>query len=151
MQLQGFKCIKHRGGIEAASGGLKGVIEIFTKFTGKHLCLSFRSANLLKEKLWHSCFPVNFVKFLRTPLFTENSSRPEVFCKTGVLKNFLKCTRKDLCQSLFFNKVADLRAATLLKRGLWNRCFPLNFKIFLRTPLVAASAQNTSGRLLLEV
>ena len=45
----------------------------------------------------------------------------------------------------FFNKVAD-RPATLLKRRLWHRCFPVNFEefprtpfIIYRTPLVAAS------------
>ena len=26
---------------------------------------------LLKKRLWHRCFPVNFAKFLRTPFFTE--------------------------------------------------------------------------------
>ena len=26
---------------------------------------------LLKKRLWHRCFPVNFVKFLRTPFLTE--------------------------------------------------------------------------------
>ena len=34
------------------------------------------------------------------------SSRPELFCKKGVLRNFTKFTRKHLCQILFFNKVA---------------------------------------------
>ena len=34
------------------------------------------------------------------------SSRPDVFCKKGVLRNFTKFTGKQLCQSLFFNKVA---------------------------------------------
>ena len=34
------------------------------------------------------------------------SSRPEVFCEKGVLRNFSKFTGKHLCQSLFFNKVA---------------------------------------------
>ena len=33
------------------------------------------------------------------------SSRPEVFCKKGVLRNFAKFTGKHLCQSLFYNKV----------------------------------------------
>ena len=28
-------------------------------------------ATLLKKRLWHRCFPVNFVKFLRTPFLTE--------------------------------------------------------------------------------
>ena len=34
------------------------------------------------------------------------SSRPEVFCKKCVLKNFAKFTGKQLYQNLFFNKVA---------------------------------------------
>ena len=33
--------------------------------------------------------------------------------KKDVLKNFAKFTRKHLCQSLFFNKVADLQAQVL--------------------------------------
>ena len=32
------------------------------------------------------------------------SSRPELFCKKGALKNFAKFTGKHLCKSLFFNK-----------------------------------------------
>ena len=44
------------------------------------------------------------------------SSLPEVFNKKGVLRNFAKFTGKHLCQSLFFNKVAGLRPATLLKK-----------------------------------
>ena len=44
------------------------------------------------------------------------SSRPEVFCKKGVLRNFAKFTGKQLCQTLFFDKVASLRPETLLKR-----------------------------------
>ena len=35
------------------------------------------------------------------------NSRPEVFCKKGVLKNFAKFTEKHLCQSCFFNLVQD--------------------------------------------
>ena len=31
----------------------------------------FRLANLLKKRLWHRCFPVNFAKFLRTPFFIK--------------------------------------------------------------------------------
>ena len=34
-------------------------------------------------------------------LSQDRSSRPEVFCKKGVLKNFAKFTGKRLCQSLF--------------------------------------------------
>ena len=64
---------------------------------------------------------------------TPRSSRPFVFCK-GVLRNFAKFTGKHLCQSFFFNKVADLRPATLLKKRLWHRCFTVIFVKFLRTP-----------------
>ena len=40
-----------------------------------------------------------------------------------------------------FLKVAGLRPATLLKKRLWHKCFPVNFVKFLRTPFL----QNTSG------
>ena len=59
--------------------------------------------------------------------------------KIGVIKIFTKFTGKHLCQSFFFNKVAGLRPATLLKKRIWHRCFPLNIVKFLRTPLVTAS------------
>ena len=65
--------------------------------------------------------------------------------KKAVLRNFAKFTGKHLCQSLFFNKVASFTLATLLKKRLWHRCFPVNFAKFLRTPFL----QNTSGRLFL--
>ena len=45
----------------------------------------------------------------------------------GVLKNFTKFMGKQLYQSLFFNKVAELRPATLLEKRLWHKCFPVNF------------------------
>ena len=76
---------------------------------------------------------------------TDGSSRPVVFCKKGVLRNFTKFTRKHLYQSLFFNKVAGLRPAASLKKIPWHRCFPMNFVKFSRTTfshrthLVAAS------------
>ena len=69
------------------------------------------------------------------------SSRPKVFCKKGVRRNLAKFTGKHLCQRLFCNKVASLRPATLLKKRLWHRCFPVNFERFLRTTFL----QNTSG------
>ena len=58
----------------------KGVREKFTKFTAKHLrqSLFFNKAaglsgeTLLKKRPWHRCFPVNVVKFLKTPFFIEH-------------------------------------------------------------------------------
>ena len=40
--------------------------------------------------------------FFNDTLKTGRSSRPELFCKKSVLRNFAKFTRKHLCQSLFF-------------------------------------------------
>ena len=56
--------------------------------------------------------------------------------KKGVLENFSKFTGKHLRQGLFFNKVAGLRPATLLKKRLWHKWFPVNFAKFLRTPFL---------------
>ena len=62
----------------------KGVLRIFAKFTGKHLCQSLffnkvaglrPQATLLKKRLWHRCFPVNFAKILRTPFLLNTSGR----------------------------------------------------------------------------
>ena len=49
---------------------------------------------------------------------------------TKVLKNFAKFIRKHPCWSLLFNKVAGLKPATLLKKRLRDRCFPVNFAKF---------------------
>ena len=46
--------------------------------------------------------------------------------KKDALENFAKFTGKHLCQSLFFK-------ATLLKKRLWYRCFPVSLVTFLRT------------------
>ena len=56
---------------------MKGILRNFAKFTGKHLCqglffnqvVGLGPAALLKKRLWHRCFPVNFAKFLRTPFY----------------------------------------------------------------------------------
>ena len=44
-------------------------------------------------------------------------------------------------------QVAALRTATLLKKRLWRRCFPVNFAKILRTTFL----QNTSGQPLLRI
>ena len=74
------------------------------------------------------------------------SSHRRCSTRKGVVRNFAKFTGKDLCQSLFCNKVTGLRPATLLKKRLWRRCFPVNFAKFLGQLFL----QNTPGRLLLE-
>ena len=49
-------------------------------------------------------------------LITYRSSRPKVFCKKAVLKNFVKFTGKHLFRShFFFDKVADIQACNFIK------------------------------------
>ena len=50
----------------------------------------------------------------------------KVVPKKVVLKNFSKLTVKHLSLSAFFNKVAGLQAASLLKERLWPWCFIVN-------------------------
>ena len=92
---------------------------------------------LCKVFLWFRLFVTHQVYefLLENICISFRSSRPEVFCKKGVLKNFTKFTEKHLCQNLFSLKVAGL------KKEPWHRCFPVNFVKFLRTPFL----QNTSG------
>ena len=54
----------------------------------------------------------------------SRGSRPQVVSEKSVLRNFEKFTGKYLCQSLYWH-------ATLLKKRLWYRCFPVNFVKFL--------------------
>ena len=91
------------------------------------------------------------------------SSRPEVICKKGVLRNFAKHKGKHLHQSLFSNKAADLGPATLLKKKTVAQVFSCEYceiskKTFsYRTPPVAApeyskerdySVKSVSGQIL---
>ena len=52
---------------------------------------------------------------------------PEVFYKKRCSYKFRKIHRKTPVPESLFNKVAALRPATLLKKRLWHRYFPVNF------------------------
>ena len=84
-----------------------------------------------------ACFYVTISESFKR--FQYRSSHQRCSIKIGALKNFTKFTGKRLCQGLFFNKVAGQSPATLLKKRLWHRCFPVKFAKFLRTPFL----QNT--------
>ena len=94
-----------------------------------------------KKRLWRRCFPVNFMKFLTTH-FLQNTSRRLLLSFFHVAK-LRKTYFIILCVliQLFFDpdgmylfkvknkdtRTTGLRPATLLKKRLWHRCFPVNF------------------------
>ena len=71
--------------------------------------------------------------FAITIQMTTRSSQQRCSVRKGILRNFEKFTGKHLCQVLFYNKVAGSEHATLLKKRLWHRCFPINFAKFPKT------------------
>ena len=73
------------------------------------------------------------IRYLKMWILSRLSILDKNTCHLIPKKQF---TKKHLCQSLFFNKVAGLRPATFLKTRLWHRWFPLNFAKFLRTSVV---------------
>ena len=107
--------------------------------------------DLFSERAFLKLMALNFVSYIvknsvcdyLLPYLKQNPKK-KMFYKKGVPKTFAKLTGKHMCQSLFFNKAAGLRPATLKKR-IWHSCFPVNFAKFFRT----TSEENTLGRLLL--
>ena len=87
-----------------------------------------------KTGLHNRCFPANSAKLLATPFcFTKELAtllKRWIWCRTQNSVKFLKTP--------FVHKTSlsdCLRPATLFKKRLWHRCFPVNFAKFLRTPL----------------
>ena len=87
--------------------------------------LQAEPATLLKKRLWNRCFPVNFVKFLRTP-FLQNTSRRLLVDLLQNLVKFLKSFKVNNWislhppPSLFFNDFLELR---ILSGNLHSTCF----------------------------
>ena len=85
----------------------KGVLRNFAKFTEKHLCQSLFFNKV--AGLRHRCFPVNFVKLLRTPflaehlrwllltvkydMFTDRQTRLHMAVKTFKIEDYVTCAR----------------------------------------------------------
>ena len=55
----------------------KRVVKSFAKFTGKHLCRR-RPETLLRKRIWHRYFPVNFTKFSKNIFFIEHFQVPSL-------------------------------------------------------------------------
>ena len=50
----------------------KSVLRNFARLAVKHLCQSHLFNKVASLRVWHRPFPVNFVKYLRTPFFIEH-------------------------------------------------------------------------------
>ena len=66
----------------------------------------------------------------------ENSKAVAQSCSVkNVFLEISQNSQESTCARVsFFNKVAGLKTATLLKQILWHRCVPVNFAKFLGTP-----------------
>ena len=99
----------------------------------KHFCSILTDlSNLLflfhkiKQWMWKMFLPNSFQKCRSSrSQMLFRSSRPEMFCKKAVLRDFPKFTRKHLFQSLFITKVAGQVWQLDLKRDLVSWCFLL--------------------------
>ena len=63
-----------------------------------------RPASLLKKRLWHMCFPVNFVKFLRIPFFIEHIQWLLLICVQLLLFIICQVNKRGVTVSCFLNK-----------------------------------------------
>ena len=106
------------------------------------------SQNTITINCIHCRWSVKIRKFLSILLTLKYKLILTLFtCRVfALLYHWIVCAK---CQKhlpeLFYEKRCS-RAATLLKKRLWHRCFPVNFAKFLRTSFL----QNTSERLLLK-
>ena len=109
-----------------------------------------RPLTSLKKRHWHRFFPANFVKFPRTLFLTEHlwwlllEAVAQKCSVKYVPFEILQNPQENICARVSFYiklQVSGLRPATLLKRRLWQRCFPEFCEISTEHFLL----QNTSG------
>ena len=113
---------------EAASEGVlyKGVFKNLAKFTGKHLHWSLffnknaglRSESLLKKRLQHRRFPVNFATFLKTSISQNTSGRLLLLLIECHVKH---CFRNSLLE-LLRNKYAPRLIRKFLRKHHAEKC-----------------------------
>ena len=92
------------------------------------------------HETWNNFMKYFYFSIQHSEAVVQMCSVEKVFLEIAQNSQENTCTRASFLiklqvwgQSLFFNKVAGLRPATLLKKSLWHRCFPVNFVEFLRT------------------
>ena len=101
---------------------LNTLLHLNTPFHGNATFPEVQKWNIAMK--WVETFAVEFDYVL----VSENQKQsPGAVLSKGVLKNSSKITGKHLWQSLFFNKVAGLRPATLLKKETLTQVFSCKF------------------------
>ena len=80
----------------------------------------------------NSFFLLNIFNFKKSSWAKPVHPSQTVVRRCSVKKVFLKIVQNS--QGNTCARVSGLRPATLFKKRLWHRCFPMNFAKFLRTP-----------------
>ena len=85
----------------------------------KSTCTSLRACKFTKKRLQHKCFPVKFVKFLRT-LILKNMCERLLLCRSLLFKNLVGCRREHLfkgnCEKNSLWKKVSLAWKRIIKR-----------------------------------
>ena len=87
---------------------------------------SLRPATLLEKRLWNTCFPVNFAKFLRTPFFIEHHrTTVSVFYRVGWI--FMESSHPGRWGGQLYRALGDLKFSPTLGGGAYPN---ERFKVF---------------------
>ena len=79
--------------------------------------IKLQVCNFIKKRLWHRCFPVNFAKFLRSPLLTKH-------LRWLLLKRSVRVNRSKLFNLMKTNQVlykVEIKHTTKIQKNI-----PLN-------------------------
>ena len=135
-----YKCSKAKRCIQDVVTISNGV------FLQKYLTAKSSTTDVQQGPKWYQnyqVFKLTNTNTRTTSMICRNSQR-RCSIKKGAVGNFAKFTGKHQRQSLLFNKVEDLRPATLLKKWLWRRCFPVSFCQIFRNIFFTEHLQTTA-------
>ena len=113
----------------------------------KNLICNFLLITIDMQQLYMSgiCIALLFHFLLSSrPLQTASNEKRKLFLKTKYVE---AATRGVLCERVFLEISQNSLENNFIKKRLWDRCFPVDFVKFVRTPFL----QNTSGQLLLNM
>ena len=84
--------------------------------------------------------------FCRNSVKSCEAATRGVLCKKVFLE-ILQNSQENTCAGVsFLIKLQASKPATLLKKRLWRRCFPVNFVKFLRTAFLTENVRTTASK-----